>query len=102
MTNINKEIIKKIKSILDYKYVNTPLKNLKTFFRSNINLKKLASDIRYVGIEQFEDDQEYLDNLKSLFDLIVEDKDAVLKDVYESKSNIKQFKDFIKNTRYND
>jgi len=97
MTPLNKEIIKKIKSILNNKYDNIPLNDLKRFFRSNTNLKRLASDARYIGIEQFEDDQEYLDNLKSLFNVILEDKEAVLKDVHESKSNIKQFGDFIKN-----
>jgi len=97
MTTINKVIIVKVKAVLDYKYDNTPLKDLKRFFRSNSNLQKLAKDIKYIGIEQFEEDQEYLDNLKSLLDLIVEDKEAILKDVYESKSHIKQFRDFLKN-----
>lgn len=96
MTDINKQIIKKIRSIIEYKYANIAVKDLKRYFRSNTNLKKLANDIRYIGIEQFEDKQDYLDNLKSVFDIIVEDKEAVLKDVYESKNNIKKFGEFLK------
>jgi len=95
MISINKDIIKKIKSIIEYKYVNIPLKDLKRFFKSNNNLKNLAKDIRYMGIEQFDDDVKYLDNLKLLIKIIFEDKEAVLKDVHENV-NIKQFKDFIK------
>ena len=85
MTDINKLIIKNIREVIEDKYENIPLKSLNRFLSYRKNLKSLAKDIRYVGIEQFEKEEEYLNNLKNLFKIIIEDKDAILKDVYEKK-----------------
>jgi len=93
MTDINIIIINTIRKVLNSKYENISFKDLKRFFKSKTNLKKLAKDIKYIGLEQIKND--YLDNLKLLLEIIFEDNEALIKDIYENK-NIINFNDFLK------